>query len=109
MEYEFNIPNCEESDIGSGVDAVLAGLERIFKRDPERDGEVKNLSFVSTEILVSMIKAEANDNKAKAREGAIRIKEMAEGFARLAECAAMALDSLDNGKYDELRKQSQGN
>ena len=108
MKYEFMNPNCEESVIGSGVNCALSGLERIFKRDPERDGEVKNLSFVSTEILVSMIKAEANDNKAKAREGALRIKEMAEGFARLAECAAMALDSIDDGKYDELRKQSLG-
>ena len=109
MKYEFMNPNCEQSNIGSGVNCVLSGLERIFKRDPERDGEVKNLSFVSTEVLVSMINSEANDSKAKAREGAIRIKEMAEGFARLAECAVMALDSLDDEKYDELRKQSQGN
>ena len=109
MKYEFITSDCEERGIGSGVDCVLAGLERVFKRDPERDGEVKNLSFVSSEIVTKLISGELNENKALAREGAIRIKEMAEGFARLAECAAMALDSLDDGKYDELRKQSQGN
>ncbi len=106
MKNEFLKSNNEENGVGSGVESVLAGLEKIYKRDPEKDGEIKNLSFVASEIAIALIKADGNDTLALARIGADRIKDMANGFAMLAECASRTLLELGSEKYLELRKEA---
>lgn len=108
MKDELLRSNNEGNNVGSGVESVLEGFEKIYKRDPEKDGEIKNLNFVASEIVLALIKADGNDTLALARIGADRIKDMANGFAMLAECASRTLLELGSEKYLELRKTARG-
>jgi hypothetical protein len=46
MKDELLRSNNEGNNVGSGVESVLEGFEKIYKRDPEKDGEIKIFKYL---------------------------------------------------------------